>query len=61
MNSDQIVTQGLIDWLNMYNCLSPDDYNIYTQNIIDLIPFSIAYFINGKLKYVSYLQEDPVN
>ena len=61
MNSDKTLAQQQVDWLFMYSIFSIDEYYAYTDNINNNIPFSIGYFINGKLKYISYLQEDPIN
>ena len=61
INTDPKITTDLIEWLYLYLCITDVEHDTYISNINNNIPFSVGYFINGKLKYVSYLQEDPID
>lgn len=58
IQSNPIIAQQQIDWLFQYSIICMDEYYIYTNKINNNNPFSIPYIINGKLKYISFLQTD---
>lgn len=58
IQSDKIIAHQQINWLHQYNIICLEEFNIYTNKIDNDEPFSIPYLINGKLKYISYLQLD---
>jgi len=60
MNTDSILTIALLDWLYLYEVLNDELYIMYKQKVNDFLPFSILYVINGKYKYLSYMEEDPL-